>query len=142
MVSKTIVTVVCLFSAPWLLLGPLNIFKVSIINKPSPMAKHFVSKDSEICQAGCDIARMWACLFWGLQTVLAAGIYTTSDLWSKSTALRRMFASAKMFVAIGLLVAFSKGITKWVIAIAGVVELVLALLLFFSSSDKPDTKQE
>jgi hypothetical protein len=51
-VSKFVVTVVCLLSAPWLILGPLNIFKVSIINKPSPMAKHFVSKDSEICQAG------------------------------------------------------------------------------------------
>jgi hypothetical protein len=85
---------------------------------------------------------MWACLFWGLQTVLAAGIYTTSEEWSKSTALRRMFASAKLVVATGLLVAFSKGITKWVIAIAGVVELALALLLFFSADDKSDAKQD
>ena len=101
-----------------------------------------MSKDSEICQAECDIARMWACLFWGLQTVLAAGIIACSAEWTKSNALRRMFACAKAFVSVGLLVAFSKGIVKWVIATAGVVELLLALLLFALSAEKPGVKQD
>ena len=67
-------TLIKLLNYHWVLLGPANIFKVSYVNKPSPAAKYVVVPPAESCQADCKIARMWACLFWGLQTILAAAI--------------------------------------------------------------------
>ena len=65
-------TLIKLLNYHWVLLGPANIFKVSYVNKPSPAAKFVVVPPAETCQADCKIARMWACLFWGLQTIVAA----------------------------------------------------------------------
>ncbi|KAH8051442.1 hypothetical protein JL720_15155 [Aureococcus anophagefferens] len=61
-------------TAPWLALGPANVYKISMINRGSPMAKYIVVPPAEECQAACNIARMWGCLFWGLQAVVAGGI--------------------------------------------------------------------
>ncbi len=57
----------CALVSPWLLLSPANIFKIAVINKPSPAAMYIVAEGMDVCQAACDIARMWGCLFWGLQ---------------------------------------------------------------------------
>ena len=65
-------TLIKLLNYHWVLLGPANIFKVSYVNKPSPAAKYVVVPPAESCQADCKIARMWACLFWGLQTLVVA----------------------------------------------------------------------
>ena len=65
-------TLIKLLNYHWVLLGPANIFKVSYVNKPSPAAKFIVVPPAETCQADCKIARMWACLFWGLQTLVVA----------------------------------------------------------------------
>jgi|EP01043_Picozoa_sp_COSAG02_P074250 hypothetical protein len=69
--SSTSVTVrrwwLCALVSPWLLLSPANIFKIAVINKPSPAAMYIVAEGMDVCQAACDIARMWGCLFWALQ---------------------------------------------------------------------------
>ena len=65
-------TLIKLLNYHWVLLGPANIFKVSYVNRPSPAAKYVVVPPAETCQADCKIARMWACLFWGLQTLVVA----------------------------------------------------------------------
>ena len=65
-------TLIRVLNYHWVLLGPANIFKVSYVNKPSPAAKYVVVPPAETCQADCKIARMWACLFWGLQTLVVA----------------------------------------------------------------------
>ena len=80
---------------------------------------------------------MWACLFWGLQTALALGIIKGRAEWgaASSSVTRATFAGAKAFVGCGLLTAFSQGVVKWVIATAGVMELVTALLLLTLSPD-------
>ena len=57
----------CALVSPWLILSPANIFKISAINKPSPAAMYIVADGMDVCQAACDIARMWGCLFWALQ---------------------------------------------------------------------------
>ena len=57
----------CALVSPWLILSPANIFKISVINKPSPAAMYIVADGMDVCQAACDIARMWGCLFWALQ---------------------------------------------------------------------------
>eukprot|EP00954_Amorphochlora_amoebiformis_P021396 1346132-Amorphochlora_amoeboformis.AAC.1 len=47
MTTTGLFSVEALLAAPWLVLAPLNFVKV-MINKPSPMAHHFVAKKSEV----------------------------------------------------------------------------------------------
>eukprot|EP00965_Chrysotila_dentata_P249609 6208981-Pleurochrysis_carterae.AAC.2 len=55
---------------PWGVLAPLNVIKL-LLNTVSPTAHLWVPKESEQCQAGCGIARMWATLFWCGQFIWA-----------------------------------------------------------------------
>lgn len=119
-------TLVVALTAPWVLLGPLNIFKVSYVNRGSPIAQYIVVPPAETCQAACDIARMWACLFWGLQTVIALAICTRriDDL---------VASVAKAYVGVALLVAFKRDVVRAPVAAAGCVELIVAACLFVAA---------
>mmetsp|Transcript_14949 Transcript_14949/g.20793 ORF Transcript_14949/g.20793 Transcript_14949/m.20793 type:complete len:119 (+) Transcript_14949:218-574(+) len=114
-------------------LAPLNFVKV-LINKPSPMAHHFVAKRSEECQKNCEIARMWATMFWSLQFVLALGLLLVQRP-------RWMFAAAKICVGLILVANFNLGVVKLPIALAGGFELLSALILMIlpvQSKDKTE----
>mmetsp|Transcript_14948 Transcript_14948/g.20792 ORF Transcript_14948/g.20792 Transcript_14948/m.20792 type:complete len:129 (+) Transcript_14948:80-466(+) len=120
-------------ASPWLILAPLNFVKV-LINKPSPMAHHFVAKRSEECQKNCEIARMWATMFWSLQFVLALGLLLVQRP-------RWMFAAAKICVGLILVANFNLGVVKLPIALAGGFELLSALILMIlpvQSKDKTE----
>uniref|UniRef100_A0A7S3NL01 DUF1279 domain-containing protein n=1 Tax=Aureoumbra lagunensis TaxID=44058 RepID=A0A7S3NL01_9STRA len=114
--------VVRLLTAPWILLGPMNIFKVAFINRGSPIAQYIVVEPAETCQAACKIARMWAILFWGLQTIVSIGIY-------KKNFDRSIAASAKLIVGSILIIAYFENVVKIPVAIAGCIELCCALFL-------------
>ncbi|KAJ1449947.1 hypothetical protein M885DRAFT_500336 [Pelagophyceae sp. CCMP2097] len=114
--------VVSLTSCVWLVLGPANIVKVSWINRGSPLAKYIVVPPAEECQSACNIARMWACLFWGLQASIALALLTRS-LAPKAAAV------AKTYVGTALLVAYSQDVVREVVAVGGAVELCTALIL-------------
>ena len=92
-------------TAPWLALGPANVYKISMINRGSPMAKYIVVPPAEECQAACNIARMWGCLFWGLQAVVAGGIVAggVGD---------RTAAAAKLYVGAALAVAYKEDVVR------------------------------
>eukprot|EP00467_Chlorarachnion_reptans_P024806 CAMPEP_0114522684 /NCGR_PEP_ID=MMETSP0109-20121206/20874_1 /TAXON_ID=29199 /ORGANISM="Chlorarachnion reptans, Strain CCCM449" /LENGTH=130 /DNA_ID=CAMNT_0001703919 /DNA_START=90 /DNA_END=482 /DNA_ORIENTATION=- len=122
-----------LLAAPWLVLAPLNFVKV-LINKPSPLAHHFVAKRSEECQKTCEIARMWATMFWSLQFFLSLGL-------ALSHRPRWMFASGKLFIGAILLFNFYNGVVKEPIAAAGCFEILSALVLA-STSFPEKTKVE
>mmetsp|Transcript_13423 Transcript_13423/g.43324 ORF Transcript_13423/g.43324 Transcript_13423/m.43324 type:complete len:218 (+) Transcript_13423:218-871(+) len=96
-------------TAPWLALGPANVYKISMINRGSPMAKYIVVPPAEECQAACNIARMWGCLFWGLQAVVAGGIVAggVGD---------RTAAAAKLYVGAALAVAYKEDVVREVVA--------------------------
>ena len=115
-------TLIKVLNYHWVLLGPANIFKVSYVNKPSPAAKYVVVPPAESCQADCKIARMWACLFWGLQTIVAAAIVQKKI--SDDAA-----ATAKLYVGTALVVAFASDVVREPVACAGGIELVCGVLL-------------
>lgn len=107
-------------TAPWVVLGPLNMIKVALINKGSPVANYIVVPPAETCQAACDIARMWAVLFWGLQTVVSFSI------------LRNDFSSAalaKTVVGSTLIAAYLQNVVRLPVFIAGIFELLAALAM-------------
>lgn len=113
---------VWLETAPWVMLGPLNILKVAYVNKPSPLAQYWVVSPAETCQAACNIARMWACLFWGLQTVVAIAIL-------RRAMSPQVAALAKAFVGTALLAAFVENTVRAPVAIVGMCELISATCL-------------
>eukprot|EP00466_Bigelowiella_natans_P001666 jgi/Bigna1/140268/aug1.55_g14976 len=115
---------------PWLILAPLNFVKV-LINKPSPMAHHFVAKRSEECQKNCEIARMWATMFWSLQFVLALGLLLVQRP-------RWMFSAAKVCVGLILMANFHVGVVKLPIALAGGFELLSAVILMMLPAQSKD----
>lgn len=120
-------TIIRLECVAWAVLGPMNVFKVAYVNKGSPMAQYIVVPPAETCQAACDIARMWACLFWSLQTVLSVAI------------LRRKIdahfaALAKIATGVCLLTAYFNNVVREPVAIAGAIELGTALLLLDTHS--------
>uniref|UniRef100_A0A7S2TGZ3 Uncharacterized protein n=1 Tax=Lotharella oceanica TaxID=641309 RepID=A0A7S2TGZ3_9EUKA len=112
-----------LISLPWLILAPLNFIKV-LINKPSPMAHYFVAKKSEECQKTCEIARMWATMFWALQFILALGL-----CFSQRSAPRWMFVAAKMAVGTLIIANFVNGVVLLPIGLAGGYEIATGLIL-------------
>ena len=112
---------------PWVLLGPANIYKVSCLNRGSPIAAYIVVPPAETCQAACKIARMWACLFWGVQTVIAGGILGGG--LRDGTA-----ACAKLYVGVALAVAYKEDVVREPVAAAACVELFVALLLLARKS--------
>ena len=140
----------------WVLLGPANIFKVSYVNRPSPAAKYVVVPPAESCQADCKIARMWACLFWGLQTIVAARAQSkslrphaidaslTTRLYSRAG--RRgdrakedisddAAAAAKLYVGLALVVAFASDVVREPVACAGGIEIVCWVLLLLRARE-------
>jgi hypothetical protein len=94
--------VIAVLASPWLLLAPVNIFKISMINKPSPAAKYIVGTNMDVCQAGCNIARMWGCLFWALQFCLAGGIVAAcrENHWAAAPRARLPYALAKLLTGV------------------------------------------
>ena len=120
-------------TAPWLALGPANVYKISMINRGSPMAKYIVVPPAEECQAACNIARMWGCLFWGLQAVVAGGIIAggVGD---------RTAAAAKLYVGAALAVAYKEDVVREVVAAGAAVEIVVALLLLSRAAAAPRPK--
>ena len=121
-------TLIKLLNYHWVLLGPANIFKVSYVNKPSPAAKFVVVPPAETCQADCKIARMWACLFWGLQTIVAAAIVQKKI--SDEAA-----AAAKLYVGLALVVAFASDVVREPVACAGGIEIVCGVLLLLRARE-------
>jgi hypothetical protein len=115
-------TVITLLTAPWLVLGPANIYKVACLNRGSPVAAYIVVPPAETCQAACAIARMWACLFWGLQTVVAAGV-VGGGVGDGAAAV------AKAYVGAALAVAYRADVVREPVAAAACVELCVAGLL-------------
>lgn len=85
---------------PWLLLSPANIIKIALINKPSPAAMYIVGEGMDKCQAECDIARMWGCLFWALQFCIASGIILTQPHWKQAPVTRVPYVMAKSAVGV------------------------------------------
>ena len=118
---------IALLALPWVVLGPANVYKVSMINRGSPIAAYIVVPPAEECQANCNIARMWACLFWGLQTVVAGGILTGG--LGDGTA-----AAAKLYTGVAFLVTYRERVVWEVVAVGGCIEIVLALLLLSRKS--------
>lgn len=107
-------------TAPWVVLGPLNIFKVAYVNRGSPISAYIVVQESETCQAACKIARMWACLFWGLQTMVAVAIL-------RREIAPRLAATAKLFVGMALVAGYVEGAVRVPVAMAGACELATGL---------------
>ena len=122
-------TLIKVLNYHWVLLGPANIFKVSYVNRPSPAAKYVVVPPAESCQADCKIARMWACLFWGLQTIVAAAIVQKKI--SDDAA-----AAAKLYVGLALVVAFASDVVREPVACAAGVELVCGVLLLLRAREE------
>ncbi|KAJ8598982.1 hypothetical protein CTAYLR_009454 [Chrysophaeum taylorii] len=109
-------------TAPWTVLGPLNMFKVAWVNRGSPVANYIVVPPAETCQAECRIARMWAVLFWGLQTAVSVAILRRA-LQPRAAAL------AKTVVGVTLCVAFYENVVREIVAAAGIVHLLAAACL-------------
>ena len=88
---------------------------------------------AEECQAACNIARMWGCLFWGLQAVVAGGIVAggVGD---------RTAAAAKLYVGAALAVAYKEDVVREVVAAGAAVEIVVALLLLSRAAAAPRPK--
>mmetsp|Transcript_28645 Transcript_28645/g.85588 ORF Transcript_28645/g.85588 Transcript_28645/m.85588 type:complete len:142 (-) Transcript_28645:27-452(-) len=118
-----------LLCAPWVLLGPANIFKVAYVNRGSPVAAYIVAGDAEVCQANCKIARMWACLFWGLQTVVAAAVLQGAIADGAA-------AAAKLYVGAALAVAYLNDVVREPVAAAACVEAAVGLLLLRRAKQK------
>mmetsp|Transcript_9090 Transcript_9090/g.28414 ORF Transcript_9090/g.28414 Transcript_9090/m.28414 type:complete len:147 (-) Transcript_9090:64-504(-) len=117
---------IMLLTVPWCLLGPANIFKIAVVNRGSPVAKYIVVPPAEECQANCNIARMWGCLFWGVQAVVAASIVA-------GAIDDRAAAAAKLYVGVALIVAYFNDVVRVPVLVAGSVELVVAGLLLSRS---------
>lgn len=115
---------ITVLTLPWLFLGPANIYKVAVLNRGSPIAKYIVVPPAETCQSECDIARMWACLFWGLQFVVAFGILT-GGIGNGTAAL------AKFYVGIALRRAYAHGVVHKPVQYGANVEIFLGLTLLY-----------
>ena len=113
---------ITLETLPWLVLGPLNMVKVAFINKGSPVAEYIVVPPAETCQAHCKIARMWAVLFWGLQTSMALAM-VRKQLKDESAAL------AKLVVGSVLVAAYVEDVVREPVLAAGIAEILCAFLL-------------
>lgn len=111
---------------PWGLLAPLNILKLQL-NTTSPLAHLFVPKSSEVCQAACGIARMWATLFWSMQLICAvACVYLH---YNRERGLAMLLTSNKLVVGALLLKSYAGGVILAPIGLGGgAVELLFALL--------------
>ena len=104
-------------SAPWMILAPLNLLKL-LLNTPSPTAHLWVPKASELCQASCAIARMWATLFWANQFVWAlANLYVHHN--RRQDGLIVFGAANKAVVGLLLLLAYAQGVIHWPIGLVG-----------------------
>ncbi|KAH8053078.1 hypothetical protein JL722_9744 [Aureococcus anophagefferens] len=117
-------------TAPWLALGPANVYKISMINRGSPMAKYIVVPPAEECQAACNIARMWGCLFGACRPSSPAASSPAASATARAPlALRRRRA-----------VAYKEDVVREVVAAGAAVEIVVALLLLSRAAGAPRPK--
>lgn len=123
-----------LLALPWLVLAPLNFVKV-FINKPSPLAHNFVPKKTELCQMECDIARMWAMMFWSLQFCLAFAL-------ASSKGPNWLFVATKACVGAMLIRSYLAGVVLLPIGCAGGFELLSMLVLLATGSSGSKDKKE
>jgi membrane protein YqaA with SNARE-associated domain len=120
----------------WGIIAPLNLIKI-LTNTVSPIQTKyelFVSKKNEVCQGQCDIARMWASLFWSTQTIFAIGYLY---IWRYNSG-RMPFAAIggiqKLVVGILLVKAYVEGVVYSPIAGGGVLDLVIGPLMLLDAS--------
>eukprot|EP00039_Didymoeca_costata_P029918 m.27032 g.27032 ORF g.27032 m.27032 type:complete len:333 (-) comp7856_c1_seq1:968-1966(-) len=130
MQSKLMLNLFLFTAVQWGIFAPLNLVKV-LINKPSPMAKHFVSEASESCQQSCDIARLWATLFWSGQIAFALGFFSMYQSKKESKEFLRVAAIQKIMVGILLMKGFRDGVIHLPITSAGALEFVLGFVFLF-----------
>lgn len=111
---------------PWGILAPLNVLKLQL-NKVSPGAHLWVPTETEVCQAACGIARMWATLFWAMQFANAIGcLYLHAH---RERGLAMQLLSHKIVVGGLLLKAYVSGVIFWPIGLVGAcVEWMFAVL--------------
>ena len=101
---------------PWGILAPLNVLKLQL-NKVSPGAHLWVPTETEVCQAACGIARMWATLFWAMQFANAIGcLYLHAH---RERGLAMQLLSHKIVVGGLLLKAYVSGVIFWPIGLVG-----------------------
>lgn len=73
--------------------------------------------ETEQCQAGCGVARMWASLFWSMQ--FANAIACVYLHYNRERGLALLILSHKLVVGALLLKAFIGGVVYWPIGLVG-----------------------
>ena len=101
---------------PWGVLAPLNIVKLQL-NKVSPGAHLWVPAETELCQAACGVARMWATLFWSMQFANAIGCVYLH--YHRERGLALLSTAHRLVVGTVLLKAYLGGVIYWPIGLAG-----------------------
>ena len=87
------------------------------LNVASPTAHLWVPSETEQCQAGCAIARMWATLFWSLQFASAvAALYLH---FRREEGLALFQIATKLVVGALLLKAYVEGVLRAPIGLGG-----------------------
>ena len=72
---------------------------------------------------------MWACLFWGLQTVVAAAIL-------QGKVADGAAAAAKLYVGVALATAYANDVVREPVAVAACVEVAVGLMLLRRAKQK------
>lgn len=102
------------------------------------MAKYFVNYDSETCQQSCDIARLWALLFWGSQTVMSLGYYYVHRTGNGKIPFVLIGCVQKLVVGTIIVIHYFKGILMLPICLAGVTDWVLLVFMFSDLRASPE----
>ena len=98
----------CSHSRHRALLAPLQV---------SPGAPLWVPAETELCQAACGVARMWATLFWSMQFANAIGCVYLH--YHRERGLALLSTAHRLVVGTVLLKAYLGGVIYWPIGLAG-----------------------
>mmetsp|Transcript_8395 Transcript_8395/g.27682 ORF Transcript_8395/g.27682 Transcript_8395/m.27682 type:complete len:151 (-) Transcript_8395:385-837(-) len=113
---------------PWLVLAPMNLFKL-LLNTVSPTAHLWVPRETEQCQAGCGIARMWATLFWSQQFSWGCALLYAQYV-ARHEGLILFSAVTKLMVGTLLFNGYLGGVIHWPIGLgASTFEFCCAALM-------------
>lgn len=112
-------------SIPTLLLALLNLYQVAVVNAIS-----HIPKPTLTCQTGCGSVRVFACLFWSLQLVLACAMLIRGE------EVARPMATAKTLVGAGLAQLHHRGAVAPAVGLLGAYEVMCGVMLLAACRPK------